>query len=77
VKVLQALRDFEVDLNAGDYDRRTPLHTAVRAEKFDAVRYLVNNAQVKINQVDRWGATPLSYALKGSETYLFLMSRGA
>jgi ankyrin repeat protein len=71
------LRESDVDLNAGDYDRRTPLHTAVRAEKFDAVRYLVNTAQVKVNQIDRWGATPLSYAVKGSEIYLFLLSRGA
>lgn len=31
LKTLQSLKDAGVELNAGDYDRRTPLHAAVRA----------------------------------------------
>jgi glutaminase len=77
IKTLQVLRERGVDMDIGDYDRRTALHIAVRAERIDVIRYLVGVCQVKINQIDRWGATPLNYATKGSEIYLYLMSRGA
>ncbi len=77
LKTLQSLSSIGFDLGIGDYDRRTPLHIAVRAEKIDVVRYLITQNTVKINQFDRWGATPLSYAVQGSDIALILMSRGA
>jgi ankyrin repeat protein len=41
LKTLQSLSSIGFDLGIGDYDRRTPLHIAVRAEKIDVVRYLI------------------------------------
>ncbi|TNV87946.1 hypothetical protein FGO68_gene6125 [Halteria grandinella] len=48
-----------VDLNKGDYDRRTPLHVAASGGHFEVVKYLLEEANVNINPIDRWGATPL------------------
>ncbi|XOV80404.1 MAG: glutaminase A [Aestuariibacter sp.] len=49
------------DINAADYDGRTPLHLAAAEGKEMAVSYLLNhgaNAKAK----DRWGATPMTDA---------------
>jgi len=50
-----------LDINSGDYDKRTPLHLAAAAGHMDIVKYLVDNG-AEVNQYDRWGATPLNDA---------------
>jgi hypothetical protein len=50
-----------LDLNNGDYDKRTPLHLAAAAGHMDIVKYLLENG-AEANPRDRWGATPLNDA---------------
>ena len=50
-----------VDINAGDFDKRTPLHFAASQGNVDVVRFLcVSGADV--NAVDRWNRHPLDEA---------------
>lgn len=51
-----------VNLGKGNYDRRTPLHIACSEGKFEVVKFLVEEAKVEVNPLDRWEATPLSDA---------------
>ena len=46
-----------VDVNTGDYDKRTPLHLAASEGHFDVVKILVENGAIL--KEDRWGNTPL------------------
>jgi len=66
-----------VDLNDGDYDRRTPLHVSCGAGKIDVVRYLVEVIGVKLNPIDRWGASPLNDCSLWPELRDYMISRGA
>lgn len=50
-----------LDLNSGDYDKRTPLHLASAAGHFDIVKYLVEQG-ADVSPRDRWNATPLNDA---------------
>lgn len=49
------------DLNAADYDGRTPLHLACADGQIDAVRYLLDQ-KVRTAVDDRWANTPLADA---------------
>jgi glutaminase len=51
-----------VDLNLGDYDKRTPLHVAAASGQVKIVLWLIEEANVLNSPVDRWGATPLNDA---------------
>ena len=64
-----------MDVNVGDYDRRTPLHLAASAGHLSIVQYLVENG-VDINPRDRWGSTPLNDA-KDSAIVEYLLAHGA
>ena len=46
-----------IDVNVGDYDKRTPLHLAASEGHFDVVKILVENGAIL--KEDRWGNTPL------------------
>ena len=48
-------------MDSGDYDQRTPLHLASTFGHLEVVKYLISNG-VKVNPLDRWGATPLNDA---------------
>jgi ankyrin repeat protein len=66
-----------VNLNDGDYDRRTPLHVSCGAGKEDVVRYLVEEMNVNVNPIDRWGATPLNDCSAWPKLEKYLISKGA
>jgi ankyrin repeat protein len=59
---LRSLKSIGVDLNIGDYDNRTPIHVAVATGRLKAVKYLIEEAGVVVNPVDRWFSTPLNDA---------------
>lgn len=58
---LKRLKEQGVDLNEGDYDKRTPLHVSTGAGHYHIVKYLVDEG-VFISPIDRWGATPMNDA---------------
>ena len=51
-----------VDVNCGDYDRRTALHLAAGEGHLDVVRFLCKRG-ADVNAEDRWGGRPLDDAL--------------
>jgi len=61
---LKTLKRNGVDLNAGDYDRRTALHLAASNGCLESVSWLLNQEGVNINPVDRLKGTPLEDALR-------------
>lgn len=62
VTTLQTLVMEGVDMDMGDYDKRTPLHVASSSGNLEAVTYLLKFTQVNPSPIDRWGATPLNEA---------------
>lgn len=69
----------EIDVNATDDWRRSPLLTAVDKHQIEAVRLLLQHPQIDVNQKCRWGSTALSRA-RGSrhqEIVDLLLSHGA
>lgn len=57
LKEIDQLTALGVDLNAADYDGRTPLHLAAAEGRIEVVRRLIARG-VERNPVDRWGNTP-------------------
>ena len=55
-----------MDMNIGDYDRRTALHLACSEGHMSSIRFLVEVCSVDINIKDRWGCTPLEEAKKNN-----------
>jgi ankyrin repeat protein len=53
VKLLQRLFEAKIDVNAGDYDRRTAVHIAAAEGNLAALRVLVD-AGANLNVKDRW-----------------------
>jgi glutaminase len=53
------------DLNAADYDGRTPLHLACSEGHFEVVNYMVEHGAL-VNAKDRWNNTPIDDAKRGS-----------
>ena len=58
---IQRLNAQGLELNVSDYDRRTLMHLASAAGNIEIVKYLIEK-NVRVNALDRWGATPLNYA---------------
>lgn len=65
-----------MDLNLGDYDKRTPLHVSTGAGHIHVVKYLIETGVI-ISPVDRWGATPLCDAQPYPEIKKLLIDHGA
>eukprot|EP01027_Heterolobosea_sp_BB2_P014454 GEZU01020762.1.p1 GENE.GEZU01020762.1~~GEZU01020762.1.p1 ORF type:complete len:534 (+),score=162.94 GEZU01020762.1:350-1951(+) len=68
-----------VDVNAGDYDKRTALHLAASEGHLNIVRMLINDFNANINALDRWNHTPLEGAQLGGKQDVieFLKLKGA
>ena len=62
--VIKVLAENKVDVGAGDYDGRTPLHLAACAGHTSVIEYLLNQPLVVVNAVDRFGGTPLEDAIR-------------
>jgi len=70
---VQAFLDFgSIDLNQGDYDRRTALHLAVGEGHLEIVRMLCK-AGADVNVQDRWGNSPLDDARKAKTDSIGIM----
>jgi ankyrin repeat protein len=76
VKVLSTLKANGVNLDAADYDERTPLEYAVRANRTEAVKFLLSSG-VEVNPIDRWKYTPLYYAIWNNHTEIESILREA
>ena len=76
-QLIKIKQSTNVDLNDGDYDRRTPLHVSCGAGKLDVVRYLVEVAKVNLSPIDRWGATPLNDCSAWPGLGEYMISKGA
>ncbi|MEO0536744.1 MAG: glutaminase A [Cyanobacteria bacterium P01_A01_bin.123] len=61
---LTAITQYQIrgaDMNAGDYDNRTPLHLAAAGGHKNVVQFLLEHG-ANANVTDRWGCTPLNDA---------------
>eukprot|EP00977_Amphora_coffeiformis_P017483 scaffold5754_cov166-Amphora_coffeaeformis.AAC.5 len=81
VEELQAFLDFgSVDVDQGDYDRRTALHLASGEGNLEIVRMLCE-AGANVNVEDRWGHRPLDDARNAkrnsADIMKFLLEHGA
>jgi hypothetical protein len=75
VRILELLIKKGININEGDYDKRTPLHLASAANQLEAVKFLLDHG-AKVNPLDRWGSTPLNDA-DNKEIEALLLSKGA
>lgn len=55
---MRLISSKDVDVNDGDYDKRTALHISVCEGHLEIVKSLVETG-ANVNCADRWGATPL------------------
>lgn len=76
VETLRRLKASDINLDIGDYDKRTPLHLAAANNHLDALRWLVEEAGVHVNPSDRWGATPLN-DVTNDDCRALLLGKGA
>lgn len=67
-----------INVNKGDYDKRTALHLAASGGHLDVVKLLCRNG-ANVNVEDRWGGKPLDDALLKEYTAVadYLRNRGA
>jgi len=65
LSALKCLNLNNINLEEGDYDKRTPLHLACSNGHLNIVKYLIENCNIKnINLKDRWNGTPLDDAIR-------------
>jgi len=77
---LQALlTKHSLDVNQGDYDKRTALHIAAAEGRLGVVKLLIDKFEAADSPVDRWGGTPLDDALRHKHYAIvkYLDDRGA
>ncbi|TDH66320.1 hypothetical protein CCR75_008370 [Bremia lactucae] len=61
--------DYDADVNAADYDKRTPLHIAVSDEQLEMVAYLLQ-CGANVDALDRWGRSPIDCAMETTNAAL-------
>src|SRR3989339_616449 len=72
---LQRLYAAGVDLNEGEYDKRTGIHLAASEGHLEAVKFFIEK-NVDINPKDRWGGTPFADAKReGHKEVLELLKK--
>ena len=76
VDQLRSLLSRGLDVNVGDYDRRTALHLSASEGLLGAVQFLVTEAHADPSPVDRWGGTPLDDAIRSSDQHVEMGSTG-
>ena len=76
MRTLRRLHEEQVNLEEGDYDRRTPMHLAAAEGHMEVITFLLENGIKPV--VDRWGGEPLSDALASghTETASFFAEKG-
>ncbi|MCA9542441.1 MAG: glutaminase, partial [Myxococcales bacterium] len=57
VRTLSRLFDEHMDLQQGDYDKRSPMHLAAAEGHVEALRFLLKHG-IDPNHPDRWGGLP-------------------
>jgi ankyrin repeat protein len=62
---LRTLVGTGLQVDRGDYDRRTAIHLAASEGQLPAVKVLIEELGAKHSPFDRWGNTPLDDALRG------------
>ncbi|MFV9972178.1 MAG: ankyrin repeat domain-containing protein [Francisella endosymbiont of Hyalomma asiaticum] len=62
-----------VNINKGDYDKRTVLHLASAEGHEDIVKYLILKS-VNVNATDRWGKKPIDDAIINNNTSIIEVS---
>ncbi len=74
---LKRLSEANIDLNEGEYDRRTGIHLAASEGHLEVVKFLIEKG-VDINCRDRWGGTPTGDAKREGhkDVYEFLKKHG-
>lgn len=66
IRTLLLLHEEQFDLEAGDYDQRTPMHLAAAEGHPEVIEFLLKHG---INpKPDRWGGYPISDAIEGKHT---------
>jgi len=66
MRTLRRLHEEQVNLEDGDYDKRTPMHLAAAEGHIEVVKFLLENGIKPV--ADRWGGKPLSDALENGHT---------
>jgi glutaminase len=61
IRALERLREEQYDLEAGDYDQRTPMHLAAAEGHLEVIEFLLNHEVSP--KSDRWGGFPHSDAM--------------
>lgn len=61
---LKILCENRADVAQGNYDGRTPLHLAACNASTATMEYLLKQDAVRVNSLDRFGATPLDDAIR-------------
>jgi len=76
---MMATGSLQIDINKGDYDRRTALHLACSEGQLEAVRFLIEQASADPSPIDRWGGTPLDDSIRQEHhpVAIYLKSKGA
>ncbi len=76
MRTLRRLHEEQVDLEVGDYDKRTPMHLAAAEGHMDVIAFLLENGIKPV--ADRWGGEPFSDALMSGHTEVssFFVEKG-
>lgn len=64
IHTLRTLQGKGLDLSKGDYDNRTPLHLAASQGRVEVAEFLLAEAKVDMDHVDRWGKSARDDAKK-------------
>eukprot|EP00441_Pelagodinium_beii_P023670 CAMPEP_0197665036 /NCGR_PEP_ID=MMETSP1338-20131121/58994_1 /TAXON_ID=43686 ORGANISM="Pelagodinium beii, Strain RCC1491" /NCGR_SAMPLE_ID=MMETSP1338 /ASSEMBLY_ACC=CAM_ASM_000754 /LENGTH=442 /DNA_ID=CAMNT_0043243787 /DNA_START=176 /DNA_END=1504 /DNA_ORIENTATION=- len=78
-KILRMLHKRGVNVDNGDYDKRTAMHLAAAEGQLEALKCLAENCKADVNVKDRWSGSPLDDALRtgNDQVFEYLKAKGA